>query len=327
MAVERRRGAGVSDRRSGGRYERGPHGFDPYGDTRFGSDPYGGAAPRDPARATAPYSRSHAAGRYARKASGRSHRKRAVRIAVAAAVGVVVIALVAAAVWAATFYGSLGSRMNGSVSDETRAVLASQRRQARDAGSALTDTDPFYMLLLGTDSSENRRTGTEAGLYGDDDAAYRTDTIILARIDPGDKKVTLVSIHRDTYYPIDGEYRKINAAYALGGVAETIEVVSEYAGVPITHYASIDMSGLSALVDALGGVEVDVPYEIDDEEHTGYLSAGPQTLNGEQALIFARSRHAYDDLGDGDRYRAAHQRVLIAAIAKKLLSSNPAAMV
>ena len=332
MAVERRRGAGGSDRRSGRRYERGPHGFDPYGDARFdsdpyGSDPYGGSVPRDSARATAPYSRSHAAGRYARKASGRSHRKRSVRIAVAAAVGVVVIALVAAAVWAATFYGSLGSRMNGSVSDETRAVLASQRRQARDAGSALTDTDPFYMLLLGTDSSENRRTGTEAGLYGDDDAAYRTDTIILARIDPGDKKVTLVSIHRDTYYPIDGEYRKINAAYALGGVAETIEVVSEYAGVPITHYASIDMSGLSALVDALGGVEVDVPYEIDDEEHTGYLSAGPQTLNGEQALIFARSRHAYDDLGDGDRYRAAHQRVLIAAIAKKLLSSNPAAMV
>ena len=278
-------------------------------------------------RELAPYSRVRGGARYTQVAAGRK-RKRTVALSVLVAiVAVVAIGVGIAAASAVGFYNSIGDRLNEGVTAETKAVLADQQASAQSLVSDWTDMSPFYMLLLGSDSSDSRRTGAEAELYGDDDTYFRTDTIILARVDPGNEQVTLVSIHRDTYYPVDGVWQKINNAYSLGGVAETIEVISDYAGVPISHYAEIDMSGLAAMVDALGGVEVDVPYEIDDEEHTGYLSAGPQTLNGEQALIFARSRHAYDDLGDGDRYRAAHQRVLIAAIAKKLLSSNPAAMV
>ena len=80
-------------------------------------------------------------------------------------------------------------------------------------------------------------------------------------------------------------------------------------------------------MDALGGVEVDVPMEINDDDGRRLRSsAGLQTLNGDQALILCRARHAYDDYGDGDRYRAANQRLVLSAIAKKVLASDPATM-
>ncbi len=278
-------------------------------------------------RELAPYSRVRGGARYTQVAAGRKRRRSIALGVVIAIAAAVVVGVGVAAASAVGFVNSIGNRLNENVTAETLAVLEDQQATAQSLVSDWTDMSPFYMLLLGTDSSESRRTGDEAGLYGDDDSYFRTDTIILARIDPGEKKVTLVSIHRDTWYPIDGVYQKINNAYSIGGVAKTIEVISEFAGVPISHYATIDMSGLAAMVDALGGVEVDVPYEIDDEEYTGHLDAGLQTLNGEQALIFARSRHAYDDYGDGDRYRAAHQRLLIAAIAEKLMNSSPIDMV
>lgn len=187
---------------------------------------------------------------------------------------------------------------------------------------ALTPTDlagePFYMLLLGTDTSADR---VENDPMGD---SVRSDSMILARIDPQNKKVSLISIHRDTMVEIEGYgEQKINFAYQVGGAAGAIEAVSKLAGVPISHYASIDFDGFRAMVDTLGGVEVEVPMEIDDELAGGHLDAGLQTLNGEQALILCRARHAYDDVAtDGDVMRAANQRVVLGAIAKKVLASD-----
>lgn len=77
---------------------------------------------------------------------------------------------------------------------------------------------------------------------------------------------------------------------------------------------------------ALGGVEVDVPMAIDDPIAGEPLEAGPQTLNGSQALVLCRSRHAYDKYGDGDLMRAANQRMVISAILKKIMSSDVATM-
>lgn len=178
-------------------------------------------------------------------------------------------------------------------------------------------SEPFYMLLLGTDKSDERDAS------GDFGEVYRSDSIMLARIDPVDKKATLISLHRDTLLDM-GEYgnQKLNAAYSLGGASYMVETVSKLAGVPISHYAEVNFDGFKDIVDALGGVEVNVPMEIDDADAGGHLDAGPQTLNGDQALILCRSRHAYDDFGDGDSYRAANQRLVLSAIAKKVLSSD-----
>ena len=210
------------------------------------------------------------------------------------------------------YYNVLSGNLHDGVSAELR--------------NALVETDlanePFYILLMGTDGSNDREASAE--FAGDQ---FRSDSIILARIDPVDKKATLVSIHRDTLVDM-GEYgqNKLNAAHAIGGAALTVKTVSKLAGVPISHYAEINFDGFKDIVDALGGVEVDVPMEIDDEDAGGHLDAGLQTLSGDQALILCRSRHAYDEYGDGDSYRAANQRLVLSAIAKKILSADVATM-
>lgn len=178
-------------------------------------------------------------------------------------------------------------------------------------------SDPFYMLLIGIDKDEGRESSDEYG------GSYRTDSMILARIDPKDKEVTLVSIPRDTQIQLGTHgTQKINAAYAFGGPSGAIKAVEDLAGVSISHYAEIDLDGFAAVVDSLGGIDINVQYEINDPNYMGYLAAGQQTLNGEQALIYCRSRHAYDAIGDGDAIRSANQRTMISAIMKKLMSSD-----
>lgn len=240
-------------------------------------------------------------------AKERVRRKRKKTIAVAIAVVAVLCLGGAAAAYA--YYHVLDSNLHEGVTEELRGKLVE------------TDLakEPFYMLLMGTDGSNDREASEE--FAGDQ---FRSDSIMLARIDPVDKKVTLVSLHRDTLVDMGEEYgqNKLNAAHALGGAALSVEVVSELAGVPISHYAEINFDGFKDIVDALGGVEVDVPMEIDDADAGGYLAAGPQTLNGDQALILCRARHAYDEYGPGDAYRAANQRLVLAAIAKKILSAD-----
>ncbi|MDR0513597.1 MAG: LCP family protein [Coriobacteriaceae bacterium] len=195
-----------------------------------------------------------------------------------------------------------------------------------DLQDVLVKTDlakePFYMLLMGTDGSSERTSSEEFG--GDN---FRSDSIMLARIDPVNKKVTLVSIHRDTLVDM-GEYgqQKLNAAHAFGGASLSVQMVSKLAGVPISHYAEINFDGFSDIVNALGGVEVNVPVEIDDDDAGGYLARGTQILNGEQALVLCRSRNTYQEYGDPDSFRAANQRLVIGAIAKKLLGSDLATM-
>ena len=137
----------------------------------------------------------------------------------------------------------------------------------------------------------------------------------------------MISIPRDTRVNIDGYgENKINAAYFYGGPSLAIKTVSEFAGVEINHYAEVDFEGFQHVVDALGGVEVNVPMEINDDMAGGYVPAGEQTLNGEQAIILCRSRHAYDAYGAGDNMRAANQRMVLSAIMHKVMSSDIATM-
>ncbi len=192
--------------------------------------------------------------------------------------------------------------------------------------SELTATepgDPFYMLLLGTDRDEERAESSE---YGSDDSAYRSDSIMLVRIDPKNVKVTMVSIHRDTLVDL-GEHgqQKINAAYSIGGASYATQVVSEFAGVDISHYAEANLDSFASVVDQVGGVTVNLPTPVHDPNYTGLeLEAGEQTLDGHTAALLCRCRHGYDAYGDGDLYRAANQRMVIAAVVQKVLQSDPA---
>lgn len=233
------------------------------------------------------------------------------RIRVAVIIVLCVILTGGGIAWA--YLSNIENRLHEGVNDKLRGTLTNVQAD-----------DPFYMLLLGVDKSEQRAESAE---YGQDSSNYRTDSIMLARIDPKQKQVTLVSIHRDTLVDL-GEHgkQKINAAYSVGGPSYTVEVISKFAGVPISHYAEIDFDHFEGIVDALGGVTVDVPIDINDPYAGEPIQKGEQTLNGAQALTLCRSRHAYDNYGDGDLYRAANQRMVISAIGKKILSSDPATM-
>ncbi len=164
--------------------------------------------------------------------------------------------------------------------------------------------EPYWVLILGSDSREE-----------DTDRA-RSDVMMLVRVDEKAKQVTLVSMPRDTKVEIEGYgTQKINAAYALGGAPLAIQTVEDFSGIKISHYAEIYFEGFSDLVDELGGVTVNVPEyaNYDDIE----LQPGVQTLNGEEALVFARNRKTY---ARGDFTRTDCQRILVQALVTKVLS-------
>lgn len=168
--------------------------------------------------------------------------------------------------------------------------------------------EPFYMMLIGSDERAY-----------DEGMGARSDSNIVVRVDPVNWTVTMVSIPRDTKITYRGSTMKFNAVYSYGKAAGSIDAASNLLDVKISHYAEIDFDGLTNMVDAIGGVEIDVPQPINDPQ-AGQVTidkAGLQTLNGDQALVFARSRHYYMD---GDFSRAGNQRTLIEAIVKKVLS-------
>jgi LCP family protein required for cell wall assembly len=270
--------------------------------------PDNGRAGRGGSPATSSLSRDKATSHYSTERHARKRKKvlRVVLITIAA-----VLLVGGGVAWA--YLNNISSRLNDGVDSALRGQL-----------TETTGSDPFYMLLLGVDKSEERAESSE---YGAADSNYRSDSMMLVRVDPQNKQLTLVSLHRDTLMDFgENGKQKLNAAYSIGGPSYCVEQISKFAGVPISHYAEIDFDSFCSIVDQIGGIEVDVPIEIDDESYTGHLDAGLQTLNGEQALILARSRHAYDDYGDGDIYRAANQRMVIAAIVKKVLASDMATM-
>lgn len=237
------------------------------------------------------YSRENV-GRYAERARQRRRGKIVRRSLLGVFLGVLVVGVAAAGLW----FSSIVHRLNNGE------VITN------DLLMTLVDSDvtrdPFYMLLLGTD-----------GRPGED--TYRADTIILARIDPNNKHVTLISIPRDTKVEYNGSTMKINGVHTYGGPDDMVRAVNELCGVEISHYAEISFNGLVALTDAVGGVEVDVPDRIDDPKAGDFvIEPGLQTLNGEQALAFCRSRA----FADGDYTRMRHQRIFIAALANTLLN-------
>lgn len=239
-----------------------------------------------------------------RKKAKRSHR----------VLKVVVITLVAVLAVAGAAFAWYINNINSKLSKGIDSNLLNQL-------VAPTKTDgPFYMLLLGVDQDDERTQE-----WGADQSNYRTDSIILVRVDPPNKKVTLISIPRDTMVDMDDHgTQKINAAYSFGGASYMVEQVSKLAGVNISHYAELNFEQFTSIVDTLGGIEVTLPVAVSDMEYSDIdLPAGTQTLDGQQALGLCRSRHAYDAYGGGDYYRSANQRMVIAAIIRKVLDSDP----
>ncbi len=180
---------------------------------------------------------------------------------------------------------------------------------------------PINILVMGIDPAlQGRETGE---LETTDIFSGLSDTIILVRLDPTDFSVNLLWIPRDTQVKIpDHGQAKINQANAIGGAALASRVVSlNFYYVPIDRYVRISPTSLSKLVDLLGGLEIFIPEPMSYTDITGKftinLAAGWQTINGNQAIQFARFRS--DELGDIGRIQ--RQQALLRSLQQRLLSS------
>lgn len=257
---------------------------------------FGGVNPV-PVSSASQYSRANAD--YSKKKHGISRGK---KIAVGV-VCVLLVALVGVGVAGALFLGNVDNTLQGNLTEEQRTAVAEVTQPNANFEK------PFYMLLIGSDARAD-----------DASMGQRSDTNILVYVDPAQNIVSMISIPRDTMIEIDGNIEKFNAAYAYNGPASTITEANELCGVKISHYAEVNFENLVGLIDAVGGVEVDVPERIDDPDAGSVvIEAGPQTLDGEAALVFARSR-AY---ADGDFTRTSNQRLLVEALINKVVSISP----
>ncbi len=186
--------------------------------------------------------------------------------------------------------------------------------------------EPFTVLLMGVDSTSDRLNAN---------AAFNGDTLMIISFNPHTLNATVFSIPRDTYVPIaclkNGESSKINSSAAYGTQC-VINTVQNLVDVKIDYYVKINFKGVVDLVEALGGVDVDVPENIDfceqnskrsfKKEDLQCIKGGFQHMNGEQALAFARHRKT---LPAGDFQRVQHQQLVVEGIAnaaKKLSKIN-----
>ncbi len=166
--------------------------------------------------------------------------------------------------------------------------------------------EPINLLILGSDKR-----------YKEKNDPGRSDTLMILHIDFNRKKVYLVSIPRDSRVNIPRHgLNKINAAYAYGGPRLSIRTVENFMDIKINHYVQIDFRGFKKMVDALGGINVNVKKTINNRSrrYRMYIPKGNQRMNGELALNYVRYRH-----GDSDFKRAERQQNFLTALTSNVL--------
>lgn len=194
--------------------------------------------------------------------------------------------------------------------------------QPTDDPSTPTDESQGEPTTAPADQGPQRKEDTHTFLLlGMDDGNGNTDTIMVVTYDVKNQHVGVVSVPRDTLMDVSRTVKKINAAYAEGGIEEVQKEVSELLGFPVDHYIRINLRGFQALVDQLGGVDFYVPIDMHYDDPTQdlhiHLNQGMQHLDGAKALQLARFRSGY---ANADIGRIETQQKLLSALAKKLLS-------
>ncbi|MFP7254332.1 LCP family protein [Terribacillus goriensis] len=168
--------------------------------------------------------------------------------------------------------------------------------------------DNVSILFMGVDDSDTRDEGNS-----------RSDAMILATFNKKEHSVDLLSIPRDSYVyvPEVDRQTKITHAHAYGGAQASVETVENFLNVPVDYYAEINFNAFMDIINTLGGIEVEVPYELyeqnsKDQKDAIHLEEGLQELNGEEALALARTRHYDNDIERGKR----QQEIIKAMITK-----------
>lgn len=221
-------------------------------------------------------------------------------------IGLIVIFLALAGV------GAYAGRIYYDVNHTAQSVYKKKNKSIKNLRGQqaihLDGQKPFSILLLGTDTGALGRK--EQG---------RTDSMILATVNPQTKQTKMLSIARDSRVKIarTNKLAKINSAYEYGGVSNTINTVQNFLDVPVDYYVLLNMRGIEQLVSAVGGVKVNNKFTFNYEGK--HFPKGVIYLNGADALKYSRMR--YSD-PDNDFGRQRRQQQIIQAVLKKAVSLN-----
>ena len=254
---------------------------------------------------------------YGRRQSGRpGRRRRWLRIGAV----VLLVAVLFVFVWALLGYLAFRSGV-----EDANERLDSRAYAALAPQNGLLMSNPSTILVLGTDQGPTR-TGP-----------FRSDAMMIVRTDPDENRIALLSIPRDLRVEIpDHGAQKINAAFAFGGPTLAIRTVQNLTGdrLPINHVIVVDFSMFRDVIDALGGVTVNVPKPLLSNKFECPFSTrarcdrwpgwrftrGEQEMGGRRALVYARIRENQLDPADNDITRGARQQAVLQAIADEVTS-------
>jgi LCP family protein required for cell wall assembly len=230
-----------------------------------------------------------------------------------------VLLLVVFVVWAVASYFAFASGVSKANKRVPPGTVEALKHQ-----NALLLSEPTDILLLGTDHAE------QAG----HESAQRADSIMLLRTDPSRHRISYLSIPRDLRVPIAGiGDSKVNAAMQAGGPPLAIKTIEDYTGLPINHVIIVDFARFREVIDAIGGVTIDVrapiiskfdcpyPTEARCSRWDGWRFAkGSQHMDGKRALIYSRVRKNALDAADTDITRVERQQDVLQAMLRKLTS-------
>lgn len=186
-------------------------------------------------------------------------------------------------------------------------------------------------LIVGSDSREGMSAEEKKALHTGSAEGKRTDSMMI--LHTGSNGDTLISLPRDSdveipsfvgsesgkRYAATGRHTKLNAAYAEDGPELLVRTVEFNTGLRIDHYVEIGFAGFANIVDAVGGVEIDIPQDIKDTKSGADLKKGKQTLNGQESLAFVRTRYA---LAGSDLDRTKNQQKFLAALAGQVATPS-----
>ena len=215
------------------------------------------------------------------------------------------------------------------ISEKTYEIISKSKSIKKFANTnQKSENDPISILILGIDSTiKDINTVT----------SFNADTIMLVTFNPNTFNTTILSIPRDTYVPIacnNNTESKITHS-GWNGESCVISTIENLMGINIDYYVKVNFAAVVNLVDEIGGIEIDVPYNFCEQdsnrrwaEHTIYVEKGLKVLNGEQALALARNRHPNPRCGEkwsnyysSDLVRGENQQLILNALANKLIKS------
>jgi LCP family protein required for cell wall assembly len=236
-----------------------------------------------------------------RIAAGRKARRRRAMLTVCAAMSAVVL-FVSGAAWGFTSY----------INDSIGRV---------NAGTAGTPSSgPLNVLVAGVDVRAGLTRHQQLALHVGRDVSSNSDTLMLVHVSGDRRHVTVVSLPRDSWVNIPGHgMNKINAAYGLGGPHLVVQTVEQNTGLTINDFIQVNFLGFVKVIDALGGVNICLPFAVDDPYSGLHLSAGRHHVNGITALMYARDRHSF---ATSDLARIQDQQRLLASLLSEAISSG-----